>query len=144
MYRICNVTLIISVFIPFFLILQETDYKEAELASQGNFLEISLIFAGIYFGRFLFSFLSLLSKIDGLACGQYISLGVWSFIALETKIKKSSTPSHTSYVFVVFTHEGRDSGKEHNSQQLKKFIFLNQLKSSYIVWLTINVFLTNC
>ena len=28
--------LIISVFITFFLILQETDYKEAELASQGS------------------------------------------------------------------------------------------------------------
>ena len=108
------------------------------------FLEISLIFAGIYFGRFSFSFLSLLSKINGFACGQCISLGVWSFIALETKIKKSSTPSHTSYVFVVFTHEGRDSGKKHNSQQVKKFIFLNHLKSSCIVWLTINVFLTNC
>jgi len=76
MFRICTVALIISIFITFFLLLQEIDYKEAELASKDLFGDFPLIFAGIYFGRFSFTFLSLLSKINGLACGQYISLGV--------------------------------------------------------------------
>ena len=62
------------------------------------------------FGTFVIE-LSKLSKINDTHMSNISPLDPWSFITLQTKINRSSTPSHTSDVFVVFMYEGKDSEK---------------------------------
>ena len=58
---------------------------------------------------------------------------------------RKAAPRPIRIMYLLSLHMGEEiQEKKRHSQQLQKFIFLNHLKPSYIVWLTINVFLTNC